>query len=401
LHKPEAEEGAEHKEKVPFGCLVAEQIGDELAPTDMHARTEVVSRHASTALWNSQEHHKIFLKPVLKVMGSPWRMFRGRTLAKIAAVLVALIAVVAAMAFVPCTLSIEGHGSLLPEERHKVYAPVPGYVMDVLVDHGVRVHKGDIIVKLDSKDLQKEMNGLIAEKNKAQTQKLYLDIQAQKASSTQSDTDLHQLNAQISEAYITAKSAGERIEIVGEQIESMSIRSPQDGIITTFEAKKNLMGRPVEIGTELLQVAATDGEWVLEVEVPDDDMGPILAAKSKLDADIEAGREKQGAALKANFISMTDPDHLYPCYVRRIAPSAETITEDDQYKNRHVVKVTIGFAEDVQQEYMKRNKTKEMRPGAEVRARINCGKTNLAYFLLRKPIQVLHESVLFRWPFLH
>ena len=44
---------AKDKEKVPFGCLVAEQIGDEMAPTDMHARTEVVSRHASTALWNA------------------------------------------------------------------------------------------------------------------------------------------------------------------------------------------------------------------------------------------------------------------------------------------------------------------------------------------------------------
>ena len=87
LHKPETEKETESKEKVPFGCLVAEQIGDELAPTDMHARTEVVSRHASTALWNAQEHHKIFLKPVLKAMGSPWRLFRGRTLAKIVAVL--------------------------------------------------------------------------------------------------------------------------------------------------------------------------------------------------------------------------------------------------------------------------------------------------------------------------
>ena len=57
----------------------------------MHARTEVVSRHASTALWNAQEHHKIFLKPVLKAMGSPWRMFRGRTLAKIVAVLAAVL----------------------------------------------------------------------------------------------------------------------------------------------------------------------------------------------------------------------------------------------------------------------------------------------------------------------
>ena len=66
-------------------------------------------------------------------------------------------------------------------------------------------------------------------------------------------------------------------------------------MITTWEAKKNLMGRPVEIGTELLQVAAEDGDWILEVEVPDDDMGPILAAKSKLDADIKDGRKKAGS----------------------------------------------------------------------------------------------------------
>ena len=99
-------------------------------------------------------------------------------------------------------------------------------------------------------------------------------------------------------------------------------------------------------------------------------MGPILAAKSKLDDDIKAGREKPDTTLKANWISMTDPDHLYPAYVRRIAPSAETITEDDQYKNRHIVKVTLGFTQAVQKEYLERNKTNEMRPGAEVRARV-------------------------------
>ena len=83
----------------------------------MHARTEVVAKHASTALWNAQEHHKIFGKPVLKAMGSPWRLLRGRTLAKIAAVLVAILLLIGALYFVPWSLTIEGRGSLLPEER--------------------------------------------------------------------------------------------------------------------------------------------------------------------------------------------------------------------------------------------------------------------------------------------
>ncbi len=127
LHKPEADkhDGARTagREKVPFGCLVAEQIGDEVAPTDAHARTEVVSRHASTALWNAQEHDKIFLLPVLKVMGSPWRFFRGRTLAKIVGVLVAILAVLLILTFVPWKLTIEGRGSLLPEERRNHVRP--------------------------------------------------------------------------------------------------------------------------------------------------------------------------------------------------------------------------------------------------------------------------------------
>ena len=271
------------------------------------------------------------------------------------------------MAFIPCTLTIEGHGSLLPEERHKIYAPVAGIVGEVPVDHDERVNKGDIVVKLDSCELQKELKGLIADKQKAESQFVSLGMQVKKLQSGQDDQELLQIQAQRAEAKITAKSSKERIEILKEQIESMNVRSPQDGIITTWEARKNLMGRPVEIGTELLQVAATDGDWILEVEVPDDDMGPILAAQSKLEADIKDGRKKAGTPLPAYFVTMTDPEHRYEGYVVRIAPGAETMAESEQYKNRHIVKVTVGFSEAVRQDYLARNQIKEMRPGAEVR----------------------------------
>ena len=397
LHKPEQEEGDEHKEKVPFGCLVSEQIGDEVAPTDMHARTEVVSRHASTALWNAQEHHKIFLKPVLKAMGSPWRLLRGRTLAKIGAVVAAILLLIGALYFVPWSLTIEGRGSLLPEERRNVYAPIAGTIIEVPFEHADLVRKGDVIARLESKDLQRELMKLIAERDKAATQKLIAEKQIEKAQNSQSDQDMeYQVKSQLAEARLTHRSASEQIEIIQEQLEQMNIKAPQDGIITTWEVKKNLMGRPVEIGHELLAIAAIggDSDWVLEVDVPDDDMGPVLEAESRLEADIAAGKRQRGEALKAYFHLATEPEHRYEGYVRRIAAKAETVEQ------KHVVKVTVGFDENVRRDMIAHN-PEGLHPGAEVRARVVCYDARLAYVLLRKVIQVWYESVLFRWPFLH
>ena len=185
---------------MPFGCLVAEQIGDEMAPTDAHARTEVVSRHASTALWNAQEHDKIFMLPLLKLMGSPWRYFRGRTLAKILGVLGAIIGVILILTFVPYELTIEGKGSLLPEGRQISYAPVAGIVMDVPVEHGMHVKKGDTLARVDSRDLEKERKKLFADMQAAQTQASYLSIQAHKASSTGNEEEYNQVQGQMAEA---------------------------------------------------------------------------------------------------------------------------------------------------------------------------------------------------------
>ena len=77
-------------------------------------------------------------------------------------------------------MTIEGHGSLLPEERHKIYAPVAGIVGEVLVDHDARVKKGDILAKLDSYELQKELKGLMADMQKAESQIVSLGLQSEK-----------------------------------------------------------------------------------------------------------------------------------------------------------------------------------------------------------------------------
>ncbi len=63
-----------------------------------------------------------------------------------------------------------------------------------------------------------------------------------------------------------------------------------------------------------------------------------------------------------------------------------------------MVKVTVGFTDAVRHDFLTRNQS--LRPGAEVRARVNCGDARLAYVLLRDVVQFWHETIIFRWPFL-
>lgn len=387
LHKPEDEKT---KERAPFGCLIAEQIGDELAPTDAQARSEVVSRHASTALWNASEHSRIFLRPLLKLIGSPWRFFRGRTFAKIVAVLALITTAILVMALVPWELTIEGRGALWPEQRQILYSPHQSRVAEVLVKHGDAVKQGAPLLKLESKELEKELRQVVGELNEAENRLLFLNSQLAK---NPPPDEANRMEGEKREAQIQIDTSRNKQSILDEQLEQLTIKAPVDGMIVhPFDIRRELMNRPVEVGQELLQIAATKGDWVEEVDVTDDDMGPVLAAQSRLEAEKAAGLKPADASLQAYFVSATDPEHRYYGYVRRIAAKAET------KEGQHVVKVTVAFPPEVREDFLRRNH--ELRPGAEVRARIKCGKARLAYVLFRDVVQVWYETILFRWPFL-
>ncbi len=392
LHKPDTEPG---KERVPFGCVIAEQIGDELAPTDAQARSEVVARHAATALWNASEHDRIFLRPVLKAIGSPLRLFRGRTFAKIMAVLAAIILAIVAMIFVRWELTIEGRGSLWPKDRAIIYAPPVGsgqgaVVSTVLIEHGDHVSKDQHLLTLESKDLEKEYRQVLGELDEAVSRLSYIATQLNKGPSP---ADKLQLMGEQAEYEIRRDTALQKKDVIDEQMKLLEVRSPIDGIVVSpYEVRRDLLQRPVEVGKELLQIADTQGEWVEEVEVPDDDMGPILQAMARLEKEKAAGLKPADAALVAYFVSATDPEHRYYGYVQRKASSAQT------KEGKHTVKLTVAFPPEVREDFLSRNQ--ELRPGAEVRARVQCGKSSLAYVLFRDVVQVWHESIMFRWPFL-
>jgi multidrug resistance efflux pump len=294
------------------------------------------------------------------------------------------------MAFVPWELTIDGRGSLLPEARRGLYAPYQAVVKEVLVDHWSPVKEGDLLVRLESLELDKEKKKLMAEREDARSRIGSLEIMQQKALKPD---EKQQLKGELEQARIKLESVESQIQILDEQMAMLEIRAPFDGIVTSWDVKKNLMNRTVDIGQELIQVADPSKEFMLEVQVADNDMAPIREAQARLQREIAAGKKPADAKLGAWFVTATDPEHRYNGTVRRIAGSAETIDQ------KHVVKVSVGFDDHVREDFLKRHQ--DFRPGAEVRARIKCGEAKLAYVLLRDVIHVWHETVMFRWPFLH
>ena len=172
-------------------------------------------------------------------------------------VLAAILAVIGVLTFVPWTLTIEGRGSLLPEERRTIYAPIAGIVVDVPVEHGELVKKGDMhrparqqgapegAEEADRRSRQGADPGELSPRSRIRRPVEHAG--RPKTCSTRSRLSSPRPRS-------PPRARKEQIEIIQEQIELDDHPSPaQDGIITTWEVKKNLMGRPVEIGHELLE----------------------------------------------------------------------------------------------------------------------------------------------------
>src|SRR5207253_8543423 len=104
-------------------------------------------------------------------------------------------------------------------------------VVAVPHDHGETVHEGDLIAQIVSRDLDKELKKLLADRDAATKQLSTLDTQISKAHSE----DKLQLYGQKAEAEIKLKSANDQIAIIEEQLKSMSVAAPVSGIVTTWD----------------------------------------------------------------------------------------------------------------------------------------------------------------------
>ncbi len=159
-----------------------------------------------------------------------------------------------AMAVVPWSYNMKAKGALQPRIKQDVFVNVDGVVKNVLVDDGTMVKKGQVLVELHNPDLELQYQDVIGQKATAQEQLIAVErsIAQERQIDTAERAKLFGQRAQLSQRLTSLE---QQEEIIKAKREQLTVRSPIDGQVITWDVKKMLAQRPVSTGQVLMTVA--------------------------------------------------------------------------------------------------------------------------------------------------
>ncbi len=385
--EPVVEEEADKRPEPPpvVGALIVERIEDARLPETMVNRIKIVAEHSGAALANALEHHSLFLLPVWRALGK-WRVVvAARNLPRTVAVLGALLATLVALFVVPMPFKLQAKGTVEPVERYRVFAGMDGVVEEVFVDHGTKVFgpkadanfPGTELARLRNTDLEVEIRRVTGElaatvEDINKTHQVLL-----RGKGRLSDAERAQLQGRLAELEATLRSLEQQRELLLAKRKQLTIYSPADGEVITWDVKNLLRERPVRRGDVLMEVANPAGPWQLEVLMPERRMGHIARMRTQIKA------RNPDDDLEVEYVLASQPDRTLRGKVKEIHQAAEV---RDDHGNVVLIKVAID----------KSDLPPGVRPGAGVSAKVYCGRVSLVYWLLHDVIDFVRTRILFR-----
>lgn len=346
----------EHPPRTFQAVLVAEWFTSPAARQDAGELLPAVCRHAAIALANAVAYQRLARLPFARVLAGCQALFARRRAPRTFAALLAVAATLAALVFLPAEFRVRAHGELLPERRRDVFAPLAAVVDEVLVDHDQAVTAGQIVAVLRQPELDYEFTRLAGEIETARKRLAALQTARLEGlpSSSEARRRYSQMTAEEEEVKELLASLDQQYAIVDAQRKQLHVACPIDGQVLTWNVAETLLARPVERGQTLLTVADVQGPWIVELRVPEDRIGHVLAA-----------RRRDGPELPVEFVLATDAETRYQGRLDRVA----LVAEPDEFEQT-AVRVTVRV--DVP-------RIAGRRPGAGVTALIATGRRSLGY----------------------
>jgi hypothetical protein len=315
---------------------------------------------------------------------------RARTLPKTLTISAAAAAIIAAFCLVPMDYAPRGDATLQPVKRQDIFATVGGTVKEVRARPWMRVRgphhddegqlvPGDVLVVLDNIELRVKIRDFAKQLN--ETREQILSYRRQLQGRTLDQNELNRIQGELAVLRSRETSLTQELDLLHEQEKELIVRSPIDGVVTTFDVHNKLKDRPVEIGQVLMSVAEPNGDWELEIDMPENRIGDVARERNAVKE--LAKRRGQEDDLAVSFVLATDPKTTYHGKIGEVAEIAEVVGEEGS-----AVKIKVPVTDP-------NLNVADLRPGATAKAKVYCGRRPVGYVILQDPVNFVYSRLIF------
>lgn len=310
-----------------IGGIIFEHCTQHWSRDRMSPALGLVAEHGGDSLRNSRNHQNLFLFPLWNVLGKSKMLMSPSAFPKSLMVMASLLLVAAILVLWRVPFYVKADGEFVPQQRQWVFSEVPGEIQTVLVEQNDHVQPGQTLMRMKNTELSlriEETQGRI----EALSQRLTA-IESDAFDRRRRDTDegVNSIKTEIE----SAKKQLEHLMMMKDQLE---IESPIAGRVMTWDPQRKLVGRSVQPGQVLLEIADPEREWELELDVPGRRAGHLLRA-------LERSQENE-QALTVKFSLAADPSRTYEGTVIG-ASNSMRFSEDHQQVLR--VRVSVDETE--------------------------------------------------------
>ncbi len=349
----------ETSDRTCIGAMVIESFRPGLE-SDIEHRSRLLQHHGGLALQNALNLAQMPLRRLSQSIGAfPLlvRSYRSRVAWLCASMAILLLAAW----LIPAELNIPANGTIQPRSLHHLYAPANGEIVSVPVSHQADVRAGDPVAIIRSREIELRKEELLTQRGASQEKLRGIEaarLRDRKTTSTESISNA-ELSANERELREVLSSQSAQLAILDEMIASLTLTSPIDGQVVSWNPNESLERRPVQQGQKLISIASLQGEGILHLRVLDADSRHLLRTV-----------QQSQSPTKVTFSIASDPGSRHTAIVDHVGTILETVSDEGP---------TIGVDARVELSEMK-----NARPGATVIARIHCGSTSVGYVWVRR-----------------
>jgi multidrug efflux pump subunit AcrA (membrane-fusion protein) len=338
---------------------------------ELQQRSTAVQQVATSALRSAIEHSSLPLLFLSRGLQRGGQILSTLRYPRITVIVGFCLAAVLALWLIPAELKIEGRGKILPKIRRDLFAAADGVVRGIHVQHGANVKQGELLLELRQSQLDFESTRVLGEIQTAQQR--MAAVQALRLSATtdrgEGREKYTQLASEEEELKVQLKSLAEQRKILELRQSELAVKSPMDGQVLTWDVAELLTARPVQRGQVLMTIGDLRGPWELEVELPDDQAGHLLAARSQNDK------------LPVSFILASSPGVVHWGQV-----SGVSLAADADENRRPVLLVTVDFD---------KLSLDTLKPGLAAIPKIHCGSHSLGFVWFHRAWEALQTWIFF------